>query len=158
MTENANLKVNHNTETGPSQVATFKVGSMLFGIDVAVVQEVIRFQRMTPVPLGPTVVKGLINLRGQIITALDLREALNMEPLEPDRAPMNVVVRTENDHLSILVDKIEDVLNLDYSRLETTPETVEESYQDLLQSVYKLERGLLLILNAERMAKFSNEF
>jgi purine-binding chemotaxis protein CheW len=158
MTENANLKVNHNTETGPSQVATFKVGSMLFGIDVAVVQEVIRFQRMTPVPLGPTVVKGLINLRGQIITAIDLREALNMEPLEPDRAPMNVVVRTENDHLSILVDKIEDVLNLDYSRLETTPETVEESYQDLLQSVYKLERGLLLILNAERMAKFSNEF
>jgi len=139
------------------QIATFRVGSMLFGIDVSIVQEVIRAQRMTAVPLAPPVVKGLINLRGQILTAIDLREVLGMEPRPADQAPMNVVIQTDSDNISILVDRIEDVLDLDSTRIEETPETVEQCYRDLLDAVYKLDKGLLLVLNAERIAKFSDE-
>jgi purine-binding chemotaxis protein CheW len=143
--------------TSPRQIATFRVGSMLFGIDVSIVQEVIRAQRMTRVPLAPPVVKGLINLRGQILTAIELREVLGMEPRPEDQAPMNVVIQTDSDNISILVDKIEDVLDLDATRIEETPETVEKCYRDLLDSVYKLDKGLLLVLNPERVAKFSDE-
>jgi len=141
----------------PRQIATFRVGSMLFGIDVSIVQEVIRAQRMTRVPLAPPVVKGLINLRGQILTAIDLREVLGMEPRSEDQAPMNVVIQTSSDNISILVDRIEDVIDMEISRIEEPPETVETCYRELLDAVYKLDKGLLLVLNAERVAKFSEE-
>ena len=139
------------------QVATFRVGDMIFGIDVMMVQEVIRFQRMTAVPLAPKSVKGLINLRGQILTAIDLREILGMEPRGIDELPMNVVIQSGQDVMSLLVDKIDDVFELDPRRIESTPDTLDEEYKNLLGSVYKLDPGLLLILNPEKVSRFSED-
>src|SRR4051794_10190615 len=89
-----------------AQFSTFSLAGLLLGVEVLQVQEVIRYQEMTRVPLAPAEVRGLINLRGQIVTAIDLRRRLGL----PDRAeheqPMNVVVRTSDGVISLLVDEI----------------------------------------------------
>src|SRR5271166_2165306 len=95
------------------QYCTFYVDGHYFGIDVLKVQEIIRYQEMTRVPLAPPVVQGLINLRGQIVTAIDLRRRLEMKDRPADQLPLNVVVQTDDGAVSLLVDEIGDVLQLD---------------------------------------------
>ena len=106
------------------QLCTFLLDEMLFGIDVMNVQEVIRYQEMTAVPLASSVVRGLINLRGQIVTAIDLRARLGLPRARRGRAPMNVVVRTDDGVVSLLVDEIGDVLEVDERSYERAPETM----------------------------------
>ena len=93
------------------QCVTFYLDQYLFGVEVTKVQEVIRFQEMAPVPLAPSLVSGLINLRGQIVTAIDLRRRLQLATRPTDQLPMNVVVWSENEAVSLLVDEIGDVLD-----------------------------------------------
>lgn len=132
------------------QLCTFHLGPMFFGIDVLQVQEVLRFQQMTRVPLAPGVIRGLINLRGQIVAAIDLRERLGLQPRPDGQDPMNVIVRTEDGAVSLLVDDIGDVLEIESSGLDRSPETVRGSARDLIQGVYKLKDRLLLILDTEK--------
>jgi purine-binding chemotaxis protein CheW len=89
------------------------VADLFFGVDVLRVQEVLRFQQMTRVPQAPEVIEGLINLRGQIVTAIDMRRRLRLPPRAGDQTPMNMVVRTEDGAVSLLVDEIGDVLDVD---------------------------------------------
>src|SRR5579863_8804310 len=84
------------------QFATFFVADLFFGVDVLRVQEVLRFQQMTPVPLAPDVIEGLINLRGQIVTAIDMRRRLRLPPRAGEKTPMNMVVRSEDGAVSLL--------------------------------------------------------
>src|ERR1700720_824676 len=88
------------------QLSTFFVADLFFGVDVLDVQEVLRFQQMTPVPQAPEVIEGLINLRGQIVTAIDMRRRLRLPPRGGDETPMNMVVRTGDGAVSLLVDEI----------------------------------------------------
>jgi purine-binding chemotaxis protein CheW len=134
------------------QFATFGVGDLYFGVEVLHVQEVLKYQPMTRVPLMPGVVRGLINLRGQIVAAIDLRERLLMAPRPDDVLPMNVVVRTTGGVVSLLVDAIDDVLEIDAQQQEATPATVTGAARDLITGVYKLEDHLLLALDVERAA------
>ena len=106
------------------QLATFVVGRFLFGIDVLNVQEVLRFQRMTRVPLAPPVIVGLINLRGQIVPALDMRRRLFLEPRALDERPMNLVVRTEDGAVSLLVDEIGDAWSSNRALSRIRPQTL----------------------------------
>jgi purine-binding chemotaxis protein CheW len=133
-----------------TQYATFYVDQLMFGIDVKMVQEVIKLQRMTPVPLASETVKGLINLRGQIITALDLRARLGLGPRSGERDPMNVVVTTSDAVISLLVDRIGDVVEVGPEQYEDTPDTLPLTAHQLVTGVYKLRDQLLLVLNAER--------
>jgi purine-binding chemotaxis protein CheW len=132
------------------QLCTFHLGPMFFGIDVLQVQEVLRFQQMTRVPLAPGVIRGLINLRGQIVAAIDLRERLGLQPRPDGQDPMNVIVRTEDGAVSLLVDDIGDVLEIESSGMDRSPETVRGSARELIQGVYKLKDRLLLILDTEK--------
>lgn len=132
------------------QFATFYLDRLLFGVEVKQVQEVIRFQEMTRVPLAPAVVRGLINLRGQIVTAVDLRRRLGLPELEPDRLPMNVVVRTSDGAVSLLVDEIGDVVEVTSDAFECPPETVTGAARDLIRGVYKMSDGLLRVLDTQR--------
>lgn len=132
---------------------TFYVDDHFFGVEVEKVQEVIRHQPMTRVPLAPAVVRGLINLRGQIVTALDLRRRLGLEQASADRPPANVVVRSEDGAVSMLVDEIGDVLEVDEDHREPPPNTVDTLGRDLIQAVYKLDGRLLLILDTERATR-----
>jgi purine-binding chemotaxis protein CheW len=126
------------------------VGDLLFGIDVLRVQEVLRYQKMTRVPLSPVVAEGLINLRGQIVIALEMRRRLGLEPRSAGRLPMNLVVRTEEGPVSLLVDEIGDVLQLDPADFESTPDSVTPAARELIRGVYKLKNKLLLVLDPDQ--------
>jgi purine-binding chemotaxis protein CheW len=138
--------------TPSKQFATFTLDSLFLGVDVLKVQEVIRYQEMTRVPTAPAMVEGLINLRGQIITAIDLRLRLDLPPRQSDQLPMNVVVRTDDGALSFLVDEIGDVVEIADESFERIPETVTGVVRELVTGVYKLQGRLLLILDTEKAA------
>jgi len=120
------------------------------------VQEVIRYQEMTRVPLVPAVIRGLINLRGQIVTAVDLRRRFLLEDRGPTELPMNVVVRTDDGPVSFLVDEIGDVLEVDEANFEPAPETVKEC-RELVRGVYKLDGHLMLVLDSGRAISGTEE-
>ncbi len=131
------------------QYCTFYLDNNFLGIAVTDVQEVLKYQHMTSVPLSTEVVRGLINLRGQIVTALDLRKVMGLETLS-DRLPMNIVVRGDDGPLSLLVDEIGDVVEVETDLFEDPPETLEISFRHLIRGVYKLEGKLMLVLDLER--------
>jgi purine-binding chemotaxis protein CheW len=131
------------------QYCTFELGDLYLGIEVQRVQEVLRAQEMTRVPLASRVVEGLINLRGQIVTAIDLRRRLGLPEREGGR-PTNVVIRTQDGAISLLVDEIGDVVEVNQARCEDTPPTVPAEMQALVRGVVKFDDRLMLILDAER--------
>jgi purine-binding chemotaxis protein CheW len=132
------------------QFCTFFIDKNFFAVPVQRVQEVIRYQEMTQVPLVPAVIRGLINLRGQIVVAIDLRRRLGYPDRPAGQRPMNVVVRTDEETVSFLVDEIGDVIEVEEDCAEQPPETLRPEMRELLQSVYKLKDQLLLVLNTER--------
>lgn len=132
------------------QFCTFFIGRQYFAVPVQHVQEVIRYQEMTCVPLVPAVIRGLINLRGQIVVAFDLRRRLGYPDRPEDQKPMNVVVRADGETVSFLVDEIGDVIEVTEDCAEQPPETLRTEMKELLHSVYKLQDRLLLVLDTER--------
>lgn len=132
------------------QFCTFLLDGYFFGVAVRQVQEVIRYLEMTSVPLASPVVRGLINLRGQIVTAIDLRRRLDLRERPADRLPMNVVIRTEEGPVSLLVDEIGDVLEVDQETFERPPETLGGTARELIRGAYKLKDRLLLILDTDK--------
>jgi purine-binding chemotaxis protein CheW len=132
------------------QFCTFLLAGYLFGVPVPQVQEVIRFQPMTPVALAPPAVKGLINLRGQIVLAIDLRRRLSLGDRSEDELPVNVVVRTPDGAVSLLVDEIGDVIEVAQSSFETPPETLRASVRATILGVYKLDGRLLHVLDKDK--------
>ena len=132
------------------QFSTFYVADLFFGVDVVHVQEVLRFQQMTPVPQAPGVIEGLINLRGQIVTAIDMRRRLGLPVRQGDHAPMNMVVRTADGAVSLLVDEIGEVLDMEAVTYELPPQNLNAAAIELIRGVYKLQHGLLLILDIEK--------
>jgi purine-binding chemotaxis protein CheW len=137
------------------QFSTFFVADLLFGVDVRRVQEVLCFQPMTRVPRAPEVIEGLINLRGQIVTAIDMRRRLGLPPRTGEHAPMNMVVRTEDGAISLLVDEIGDVMDVDPATYERPPENLDPAARELIRGVYKLKDRLLLVLDTERAVDLS---
>ena len=137
------------------QYCTFYLDGHYFGLDVLKVQEIIRYQEMTRVPLAPQVVRGLINLRGQIVTAIDLRRRLEMKDRPAGQLPVNVVVQTEDGAVSLLVDEIGDVLQVSESAFERPPETLTGNTRELILGAYKLADRLLLILDTERIVNLA---
>ena len=136
---------------GDQQFCTFYLGDLYFGIEVLSVQEVIREQATTRVPLAHPAINGLINLRGQIVEAIDLRVRLGLPPRDPAASPMNVIVRTDDGPVSLLADVIGDVVTVDESSFETPPDTLHETARDLITGVYKLSNRLLLVLDTAKV-------
>ena len=139
------------------QFCTFFVDGLYFGVDVQKVQEVIRYQNMTRVSLAPREVRGLINLRGQIVTAVDLRRRLSLGEHPEDQLPMNVVVRNDDGVVSLLVDEIGDVLDVDEDTFEPPPETLDGLARELIRGAYKLEGRLLLELDTDKTIALNGE-
>ncbi len=137
-----------------TQYCTFYLDDNFFGIEVGRVQEILRFQEMTEVPLSAPVIRGLINLRGQIMTAVDLRERVGLPPRSDGRRPINVVIRRTDGGVSLLVDEIGDVMSPAEDLLEAPPENVNPRIRALLQGVYKLEGCLLQILDPDKLMEF----
>lgn len=133
------------------QYCSFSLDGQLFGLEIEHVQEVLREQAMTAIPLAPRLVRGLINLRGDIVPALDLRVRLALPPRE--QAANNVVLRTGAGPVSLLVDEIGDVLALAEAELEAPPDNLDGPAARLVRGVYELDERLLLILDAGALGK-----
>jgi len=133
------------------QFCTFWVDGNLFGVPVPQVQEVIRFQQITPVPLAPAVVEGMINLRGEIALAIDLRRRLVLGGRADSDVPMNVVVRATEGAISLLVDEIGDVIEVDPSTFEAPPGTVPDNLRSMILGVHKMDGRLLHVLDTEKV-------
>jgi purine-binding chemotaxis protein CheW len=132
------------------QYCTFQVGGFLFGVAVTKVQEVVRFQDLTHVPLAPREVSGLINLRGQIITTIDLRRRLRLPDREAGAKPINMLISTPEGGISLQVDQIEDVIDVDMSSIEPPPEALDPGVRRCILGVSKQRDRLLLILDEVR--------
>lgn len=140
------------TTASVRQYCTFEVDSLFLGIDVLHVQEVMKSRELAPVPLAHGAVQGLLNLRGQIVTAIDLRRRLDLPPRPEDRRPMLVVARTEGAAVAFLVDAIGDVIDVAEDTFEPPPDTIRASVRPLIVGVHKLPKRLLHVLDAERAA------
>jgi purine-binding chemotaxis protein CheW len=139
------------------QFCTFLLEDLSFGIPVEQVQEVIQYQEMTGVPLVPEVVRGLINLRGQIVMAVDLRRRLRIGERSAGMLPVNVVVRTQEGPVSLLVDSIGDVVEVDEKTFEDPPHTLAGNMRTLIVGVHKLDQGLMHVLHTERACESQAE-
>lgn len=137
------------------QFSTFYIDQYYLGVDVSHVQEIIRYQKMTKIPLSSDVIGGLINLRGQIVTAIDLHKRLLAKNRPDDVEPMNVIVRHGDSSFSLLVDQIGDVISVSEDKLSQPPENLDGETKQLITSVYKLDKQLLLILDTQKTINIS---
>lgn len=131
-------------------LVTFTLAEHIYCVDVARVQEVLRPQPRTRVPLAPPAVAGLINLRGQVMTAIDLRTQLRL-PAQPEgHEPMVVVIRVPGDPVALLVDAIGSVVEADDTDFEPSPPTLSPEVRELVRGAYKAHDALLLVLHIDR--------
>jgi purine-binding chemotaxis protein CheW len=136
---------------------TFLLDEYQFGIEVDKIQEAIRHQDMTTVPLAHSVITGLINLRGHIVTAMGLRKRLGMPNRSEDAPlPMNIVIQDGESPVSFVVDKIGDVMEVEDLLFEAPPPTLDETTRKLVKGAYKVKDYLLLILNTEEALTLPN--
>ena len=143
--------------TSSQQFCTFYLGEQCFGLDVLKVQEIVTHQATTRVPLAHPMIRGLINLRGQIVTAIDLRCRLELPPRAADLEPVNIVVQTDDGAVSLLVDEIGDVLEVTAEQFERPPETLQGAARDLIRGAYKLPDRLLVILDTDLITSLPSE-
>jgi purine-binding chemotaxis protein CheW len=133
-----------------TQLATFRLDDQVYGVDVAGVQEVLRSQARTRVPLAPPAIAGLINLRGQVLTAIELREQLGLAPRADGVEPMVVVIRVSGEPVALLVDSIGAVIDVEDGQFEDPPDTLTGTARDFILGAYKLDDHLLLSLDVHR--------
>ena len=134
----------------PHQFCTFYLDKLMFGVELQKVQEVMRYLELTAIPLAPDVVSGLMNLRGQIVTAVDLRRRLELPNRPDDMLPMNVVIRSADGAVSLLVDEIGDVVEADDDSFERPPETLQGKVREVILGVHKLDKHLLHVLDTDK--------
>ncbi len=133
------------------QLTTFLLGKELFGVDALSVQEILLYQPVSPVPLAPDYIMGLINLRGQIVTVLDLRRRLGFDPLDDKTTGTNLIVNADEGPMSVFVDDIGNVLDIQTDRLTPPPGTVRGVAAHYIKEVCQLEEQLLIILELKNI-------
>ena len=140
------------------QYCTFLLEKLLFGDQVDRVQEVLRPQPITRVPMAPAGESGLLNLRAQIVTAIDLRSRLDLPCAEDEDALMNVVIRTGVDSVvSLQVDSIDEIVTVNESTFERAPDTLDRNVRQLITGAYKLDTTLLLCLDVDKVVGLVSE-
>ncbi len=134
------------------QFCTFYIDQHLFGSEAVAVQEVLLHQQLTPVPLAPNDVLGVINLRGQIITAIDLRKRLGFEPGNGAATSVSVVAFVQEELVNFMVERIGEIVEIDIDELVVIPDTLQGAAKELLIGAYKMSEQLLLILDPQKVA------
>jgi purine-binding chemotaxis protein CheW len=138
------------TAVAANEVVTFRVGAQWFGVAVLQVQEVICHQRIARVPLAPPGVAGLLNLRGQIVTAIDLHHRLEISRSSSESL-MNVVVRDRDELFALIVDEVGDVAPVNPDTMDMLPRSVDEAWSRVCTGVIRMEQGLLAVLDVTRL-------
>ncbi len=132
-----------------SEYVTFRLADQWLGIPVDTVQEVLMAQRIARVPMAPTAIAGFLNLRGQIVTAVDVRTTLALPPRDPSHAVMNVVVRHDGELFAFMVDDVGDVVAVNDDALDVTPPTLDARWRAACQGIVRRDDDLLLILDVQ---------
>ena len=132
-----------------NQYVSFWLEGQLLGVPVNAVQEVLNPQDIARIPRSRPEIAGLVNLRGQIVTAVDLRCRLNLPPNPSEEGSMNVVIRHKDEPFSLLVDKVDDVINVSQDLMKPVPSTLDERWREVTAGVFRLDERLFVILNVE---------
>jgi purine-binding chemotaxis protein CheW len=140
------------SSTKMSDFLTLWLGNQIFGIPILQVQDVLGDQNITTIPLAPNAIAGSLNLRGRIVTAIDVRVCLGMDSLEKNGAKvMSVVVEHDGELYSLMIDKVGDVLSLSDNTFEKTPSTLNAQWKDVSQGIYRLDGSLLVVLDVPKL-------
>jgi purine-binding chemotaxis protein CheW len=134
-----------------SDFVTIRIGVQEFGVPVMQVRDVLRRQHLTPVPLALRAIAGLLNLRGRIVTAIDLRERLGLPPLSADAETANIVVEQDGEPYALVVDNVGDVLQIDERQFEAVPSMLDPRWRAVASAVYPTEAGLIVLLDIARL-------
>lgn len=135
------------------EYVTFRLTDQWLGIPVTIVQEVLAAQRIASVPLSPPTIAGFLNLRGQIVTAVDLRVTLRLPPREAGSEVMNVVVRHEGELFAFMVDEVGDVVSVDADAVEPAPSTLDDRWRVACAGIVRRDRGLLIVMNVQELLR-----
>ena len=138
-----------------SEFVSITIAGQLFGIPVLQVQDVLGPQRITRIPLAPAEVAGSLNLRGRIVTAIDLRTRLRLPPLPEGQAGMSVVVDYGGELYSVMVDSVGEVLSLSAETAERNPATLDPTWREVSGGIHRLDKTLLIVLDVARVLDFS---
>lgn len=146
----ATLTADH-TEHGTVelQLATFYVGDILLGVDIRQVQEINRQSSVTQVPHAPAYVRGVINLRGEVTTVVDLRKILGLPPAQVTRESRNLIVNSQGESIGFLVDRISDILSLRSDQITPPPSNINGIQSRFFSGVHALENGIMVLLDVE---------
>ena len=138
---------------------TFWVGSHFLGIEVEKVQEVLKFGEITPVPLSPPAVRGLINLRGRIVTVIDLRRRFGVQQDDTTSTnQMHVILYDDQDSLSLMIDRFDDVVEVGDETYEESPDTLQGEARRLIRGAFKLKEQLMLVVDVDHAIDFQAEY
>lgn len=130
---------------------SFTIGKQLFGVPILKVQDILKPDSIASIPLAPPEIKGSINLRGRIVTVIDVRVRLGLEPLEESSETMGVTVEQNHDLYTLLVDEIGDVVSLSNDKFEKNPGTLDTKWREFASGVFRLEDRLMVVLDVERL-------
>lgn len=130
---------------------TFNIGEQMFGVPVLQVNDVLAPQRITRAPLAPPAIAGIMNLRGRIVTAIDVRNCLGQPRPDSGETGMGVVIERNSELFSLIIDRVGDVLSLPAASLEDIPPTLDGAWRAVASCIHKLENELLVILDTDRL-------
>lgn len=130
---------------------TINVANQLFGIPVLQVQDVLREQPVTKIPLASSEVAGSLNLRGRIVTAIDVRRCLSMPDRDENQHSMSVVIEQNEELFSLVIDTVGEVLSLKKTDFEKNPGTLDPAWRDISTGIFQLEENLLIIMDVSKL-------
>ncbi|MBI1301130.1 MAG: chemotaxis protein CheW [Alphaproteobacteria bacterium] len=149
------LSTNEETSSTKDFLTVF-IADQVFGIPVLQVQDVLREQKVTKIPLAPPEVAGSLNLRGRIVTAIDVRKRLGLEKSENTNS-MSVVVEHNHELFSLIIDRVGDVLSLKNSAFEKNPGTLDPVWRDISTGIYQLQDSLLVVMDVSKLLENIND-
>ncbi len=149
--EDVSLLTGRGENADTEQFVTLTIEGQLFGVPVLSVQDVLAPQKITPIPLASEEVAGALNLRGRIVTAIDVRRRLNLPPRGKDDTCMYVVVEHGTELYSLMIDSVGEVLSLPVDRFEPPPATLDERWRGVSGGVYRLDEDLLVVLDVNNL-------
>lgn len=141
----------HDAGAGITDYVTLTIEGQLFGVPVAMVQDVLRTQSLTRVPLASSEIAGVLNLRGRIVTAIDVRRRLGLPELPEDMSAMSLVVDLHGELYSLIVDKVGEVLSLPTDEIDRNPSTLDPVWQGVSKGVHRLDGELMVVMEVDRL-------
>jgi purine-binding chemotaxis protein CheW len=140
---------NYQTSSGQQQLATFYVADMCLALEIGLIQEIIRDVKVTRVPHVPPQVRGVINLRGEVTTVIDLRQVLGIAPLESGQETQTLIVRSAGESIGLVVDRVGDICAVDQSAIVPPPSNVDDVDGRFFEGVCQRKAEIVLVLNLE---------